>query len=232
LSICRRALSQRKRMAPAPSGLFALGIGSQGVGGLGRAMIQRKAGPPRIDRPARRGRPVYERFAHIGGQGTGQRDAAAVKRHRPGGVRGLSGHGFAGRSFVRRPHQLHPRKKALRKTHARGAACVGEAGTFIADSVNGNKGERKRGLRPHNAYATRSPTRPLQAHQVRSRLLRPTPGCGAKGQGGRSSGAFAVRANGSFKGEQCRRNQRQVLQTSPSRGRLWLFPAVCASSPG
>jgi hypothetical protein len=120
-------------------------------------MIQKKAGPPRIDRPVRRGRPCTSGSPASAGRAPDNGTPRPSKRHTPGGVRGLSGHGFAGRGFVPRPHQGHPREKALRKTHCARRRLCGRGGDVhrLTDSVDKNKGERKRGLRPHNAYGTR-----------------------------------------------------------------------------
>jgi hypothetical protein len=125
-------------------------------------------------------------------------------------------------------------RDGIPKTHALDAA--GSAGSGRSSAYrfrHGNKGERKTGLLPHNAYGTRFLTRRLHAHQLRSQLLRPPTWCGPRcrkaRRPGRARSPFVPRL---FPSGQWRRNQPQVLQTSPSRGRLWLCPAARVSSPG
>jgi hypothetical protein len=88
---------------------------------------------------------------------------------------------------------------------------------------------RKRGLLPHRGDGTRFASRRLHTHQVRSRLPNRRHGAsrGANRQEGRDP-PWTCRGSSQrlFASGQCRRNQRQVPQTSPSRGRLLLRPAT------
>jgi hypothetical protein len=165
-------------MAPAPSGLFALGIRfTRCWRTRGRAMIQKKAGPPRTDR----------------------RLCTTVGPHR------RAGHGTTGRRGRQTPYagrcarpertlvcwsrlrsaaaSSTPARAGIAKTQALDAACVGEAGTLIGLKIPATEIRRaQEGITAAQRTLTAHgfATRPLQAHPFAA--LRPAPGCGPRCQ--------------------------------------------------
>jgi hypothetical protein len=107
----------------------------------------------------------------------------------------------------------------IHKKHALDAACVGEVGALVgwqhrSQSRRAEEGTTKRHTVCHTAPCMR--TKSVRGLQTGDMVRAEVPIGNKAGNHARRCGSWQRL----FENEQCRRNQRQVLQTSPSRGRL------------
>jgi hypothetical protein len=198
----------------------------------GRAMIQKKAGPPRTDRRGAAGLCTHGWPASAGrarDNGT-PRPSSAIRR----AVREAERTLVCWSRLRSAAAPSTPARAGIAKNPCARRRLCRRGGDVhrLTDSVNGNEGERKKGLLPHNAYGTRFATRPLQAHPFAAFKT----GTGVRAEVPKSKKAYR-RARSPFVPAALSRvsNADAINDKSrklPSRGRLWLFPAVCASSPG